>query len=147
MTSDLKIPKQEVPVEILLIEQDTFRKCTFFLSRMSATHHGEETVSEFLNSEHPFVPARCEDDGVILLHLENVVAVRTEEESPETEGRKVHIGVRRGQMFDVQQVEPMPPGYDRTVDYLNLDRRFLGFREGNGMLYLHKHHMVQVIDQ
>lgn len=147
MSNDLKIPKLEVSVEVLLTEQDEFRACTFFLNRMSATHHGEETVSEFLNSEHLFVPVRYEDEGVILLHLENVVAVRTEENPPATAGRKLHIGVRRGQMFDVQQVEPMPPGHDRTVDYLNLDRRFLGFREGTGMLYLHKHHMVQVIDQ
>ncbi len=147
MTSDLRVPKEEVSVEVLLTEQDTFRTCTLFLSKMSATHHGEETVMEFLNGEHPFVPVRCEDEGMVLLHLENVVAVRTGEKPPEMDGRKLHIRVRRGQVFEVEQVEPMPPGYDRTVDYLNLNRRFLGFREGAGMLYLHKHHMVQVLDQ
>lgn len=147
MANDLRIPKEEFTVEILLVEQDEFQACRFFLSRMSATHHGKETIAELLNSVHPFVPARCEGEDVILLNLNNVVAVRTNESPPETMIRDLHIGVRRGQVFDVQQVEPMPPGHNRTVDFLNLDRRFLGFREGNGMLYFHKHHIVQVIDR
>jgi hypothetical protein len=70
---DLRIPKRQVPVEVVLPGGQS-RRVSLFLAENAAGHEGPQRVSDLLNGHEPFY-SLLEREGVALVSRAHVARV------------------------------------------------------------------------
>lgn len=152
--SPYRVPTEAVDARIR-VHSGKELDVTFFLSSLSETHSGPETVEETLNRPRAFIPLRLRDSGEsFLVRRENVRTVAVGREvrhllsSNETSGGCVDV-VRLELEGDLEVEGTMatiaPLEYPRLSDYFNhADMSFIPIFVGEGVTFVNKSYISTV---
>jgi hypothetical protein len=142
---DLKIPKIEVLVDIMLIEpEQAAEEFYLYLNHFSPLHKGEQTLEEFINSDQLFIPViKSLDREFQILNNQNIIYIKEKNMAEESPGASIHIFLRNGQDFEVKIFEPLPDFHSRPIDFFNTPRTFLPFIQEQIKIYINKHHILR----
>lgn len=157
MTEPYRVPKREVPAEVVLDGQKPI-KVSLFLSQAAQSHDGFERLSDLLNGPKAFIPAVADGGKMTFLHREavEIVTVRAEDEfgsdvllaaalsSEQATTRRVEISLRDGATLKGTVSYLMPAGRQRIQDYLNQNEPFVPVREGDQLRFVNKRRMLQI---
>ncbi len=155
MNSDLpsyKIETIRKPARIFLMGGGTLEG-TFFLSPISPSLKGPETVLDLLTDERSYLPFETDQCKVILVQKTNIVKILLEEAIPHTVGptKQTHITVW---FVDQSSLEGwlsfmMPVSHSRVSDFLNSAGEFF-YLHGTGATYVvNRRHVsfVELLDE
>ena len=147
MSDDLKVPKIEHNVELLLEGEKDYVTYLLFLNQFSRFQHGPETLEEYLNGESAFCPAKRKADGEVhILSVDHVLVVRDPQAAETAGGRRVTVELTGGERLQLAMIEELPEHHSRPLDLFNLDRRFLGFVSGDRIVFVNRSRVVKVWD-
>lgn len=147
---DLKVPKRQVSVEVVL-PGGTTRHVALFLGDNAETHGGPERVSDLLNGRDPFVPALDQDGGgMTFLQRASVAMVRTTAEA-EPDGLGFTIPIEQDVVITLVDgtrltgtVAYLAPDQGRLVDFLNRPEPFFRVLENGGVTLVARAHVARV---
>lgn len=158
MTEAYRIPKLQIPVEVLLAGGQML-SLTIFLSERAQRHAGYERPSDLLNGPDLFIPATGEGDRIQFLHRDGLVSMRVParyetaaEGDPGGPGLVPDAAVRAKVEVILEQ-EPglcgmvayvMPEGQRRLQDVLNLKDQFLILHDGDLVHLVNKRRILRV---
>lgn len=149
---DLRVPKQRVPVEVVLPGGAT-RRVALFLSGSAPGHGGPETVSDLLEGGDEFIPAFDEEAGAMaFLHRRSVAVARLpagDEPDPSAEitlptEHEVEVALADGSRLRGFVSYVLPPERARLVDFLNQKDRFFRLAEPGGVALIARAHVASV---
>ncbi len=149
--ADLRVPKREVPVEVVLPGGEA-RRVFVWRAEGAATHPGPERLSDLLHGAAPFIPAR-ESSGGAMTFLNRasiaVARVAADEEPPDdsftipTE-HEVEITLTDGTRLSGLVAYVAPQSRERLVDFLNRPEPFLRLLEPGGVALVGRAHVARV---
>ena len=118
-----------------------------FLDLYGVHHDGPQRVGELLNGDDPFIPIKTED-GMLLIHLEQLVSAKVEADELMTLGEHYTVTVQPllGDAITAEVYVNLPEGGRRVKDYLNRSQGFLTFVVEDHVLYLNRNFIVSVRD-
>ncbi len=148
---DLRVPKRPVPVEVVL-PGGAARRVTVFLSAAAPSHDGPERLSDVLNGDAPFLPAREEESGLMtFLHRASIAVARVApaEEPPEASftiptEHEVEVTLTDGTCLSGLVAYVAPESHERLVDYLNRSEPFLRLLERDAVALVGRAHVARV---
>ena len=155
MNSDFppyKIETLRKPARVFLVGGEILEG-TFFLSPISISHKGPETVLELLSGERRYLPFETDQGKVVLVQKTNIVKILLDEEPPDYVGAKkqTHITVR---FVDQSSLEGrlsflMPVGHSRVSDFLNSAGQFFYIHTNGGTYLVSQSHVsfVELLDE
>jgi len=145
---DLKIPKIEIRVELLMVDSTTkTEECSIYVNQHSQFHKDHETLEEFLNSGQAFIPVKRNMTGkFFVLHIDALIWVREKTKAEEKGEKKMFIHFAGQYSLEVQQFQILPTSYSRTVDIFNTPNRFLSFIHENCKLYVNKNKILRIME-
>lgn len=147
MSDELKVPKVEHDVELLLEGQEGYVTYLLFLNRFSRFQRGPETLEEYLNSESAFCPAKRKKDGEVhILSVDHLLVVRDTQSAATAGGRRVTVELTGGGRLELAMIEDLPEHHSRPLDLFNLERRFLGFVSDDRPVFVNRSRVVRVWD-
>jgi hypothetical protein len=147
---ELRVPTIPVEVTINLVggRQETVM---FYLSAASRSHHGPESLEEFLDRAASFVPTRLTTGDSALISRDailSVVAARdagTREEIALSALDMVRVMMREGPVIEGVLRHADPDDHARLSDHLNLAAAFFAVESGDTTHYVNKHHVVSIL--
>ncbi len=152
---DLKLDKLLSPLTIHLASGQVI-KAAVWVSRESDRHHGRERVKDVLNLAEPMLPIIAVDNGsasvlnrrhVLYVSLEGPdYASETDQAADLSIHRTVMVRLSSGRGLKGELFITMPPGKDRTLDFLNRGDAFFYLRTEDGLKLVHLEHVVSVDD-
>jgi hypothetical protein len=147
-TTDFKIPKVQVNVEILIdngLTTGEAEEYTIFLSEYSRYRKGKETTFEFLNKKKDFIPLKKVSTGEIeILRAGEIIYVKEKTKSQSASQQYVTLFFRNNLRLEVGHVNPLPDSHSRVLDYLNQESRFLLFYSNEQKLFVNKSKIAKV---
>ena len=148
--ADLRVPKREIPVEVVLPGGEA-RQVSIYLSEGAASHPGPERLSDLLNGSAPFIPAREAGSGAMtFLHRASIAVARVAAEEEPSDAsftipieHEVEITLAGGRTLRglLSFVRP-PPG--RLLDFLNEPSPFFRLLERDAAVLVSRQHVVRV---
>ncbi len=149
--SDLRVPKREVPVEVVLPGGEA-RRVAVYLAEGAATHPGPERLSDLLNGSAPFIPARESQGGAMtFLNRASIAVARVAaDEEPADDSftipteHEVEITLTDGTRLSGLVAYVAPVARDRLVDFLNRPEPFLRLLEQDGVALVGRAHVARV---
>jgi hypothetical protein len=143
--SELRIPKNEVRVEIRLSDGGESEDFFFFLNQCSPFHHGPETLDEFLNACRGFIPVRhAARQEALLLNMNDILFVHEKEPCEESGERTIRLQFHGLVEMEVRHFEMQPLFHARPIDFFNSAPAFLSFLHGGRKIYINKSHVAKV---
>ncbi len=143
--SELRIPKNEVRVEIQLLGGGDAEDYFVYLNQCSPFHSGPESLDEYLAAADSFIPVRCAaDQRPLLLNLAEVLFVREKEPCEEAGERAIRLHFRGGLDLEVKHFELLPAFHARPIDFFNSPHAFLPFLQGGRKLYIRKANVASI---
>jgi hypothetical protein len=153
MSEAYRVPT--VPVEVEILMEDGRREAVvLYLSTVSETHSGPETLDEFLDKDRSFIGARSKESGQsFILNRDALVLVEAPASAPARLKREemvasaielVRIQLSRGSVVEGTLLMTVPPEQARISDYLNQKESFVAVDAGERILYVNKRHAVSV---
>ena len=141
MTEAFRVPKQKVPVEVVLAGRSPLL-LNIYLSECAESHGGRERPSEVLDDKESFLPASDDNGNVVFIHRDGLISVsfearhefdsqtlRPEDLPPEHRTCiEVEVMLEDGLCIVGKINYIMPEGQRRLQDVLNLPKRFLILR-------------------
>ena len=150
MADDLKVPKERVPVEVLL-PGGAVRQVVVFLSEFASTHSGRERLSDLLNGHADFLPALdVATDNITFLGRQSIAAARVAaewepgEDPSVTEEHEVEITLADGTELHGLVGFVQPPERSRLLDHLNDRQPFVRLVERDKVSLVNKRHIARV---
>jgi hypothetical protein len=151
VTEDLRVPKRQVPVEVVLPGGHS-RQVALFVAEAAAGHEGPERVSDLLNGREPFIPALDRDAGsMTFLQRTSIAVARTSAEAePEAAGftipmeHDVEITLSDGTRLTGTVTFVAPPQHERLIDFLNRPEPFFRLLEREGVALVGRAHVARV---
>ncbi len=123
-----RTPTRAVVVEIV-VDGDRSESVTLFLSTLSETHAGPETLDEALNHERDFLPARSNETEQMLLIRRRAIRSVTVSDDVAAECRAhddafscvdlVRLELVGGETIEGTLATVLPPQKPRLSDYFN----------------------------
>jgi hypothetical protein len=149
--SDLRVPKREVAVEVVLPGGEA-RQLSIYLAEGAASHPGPERPSDLLNGSAPFIPAREAASGAMtFLHRASIAVARVAaEEEPADDAftipieHEVEITLTDGSLLTGLVGYFAPEFHQRLVDFLNRPEPFLRLLERDRVALVGRAHVAQV---
>ncbi len=152
---ELKLQKLRVQVIVRLSNGHAY-KGDFLLAPTSDAHHGHERVKDLLNSPETMVPFfNPEKEAAILLNKQHIQMVEMQgpdlagdpENEPDfAEHRQLVVTLTAGIKIRGDILVTMPPGQDRTLDFLNRGEQFLYVNSRDGLRIINIDHLIAVED-
>jgi hypothetical protein len=151
VTEDLRVPKRQVPVEVVLPGGQS-RRVSLFLAENASGHEGPERVSDLLNGREPFIPALDLDGGCItFLQRTTIALARTSAGAePDAAGftipteHDVEITLSDGSQLSGTVTFLAPPQHERLIDFLNRPEPFFRLLEREGVALVGRAHVARV---
>jgi hypothetical protein len=147
LANELRVPKREVTAEVtFLYAPNQAQPCLFYLSFYSPRRSGEESLADYLNSLHSFLPLRDKASGeFFIVHVNQILFVR-EESLPELGGgRPLCLHLQNGAALQLHTCEPRHSWRSRPIDLLNDGEHFIAFiRDDHARVHVNKHHIARV---
>jgi hypothetical protein len=157
MTSEYRIPKQEVSAEVSLLGHPR-KVVKLFLHERAETHAGPERPSDLLNGAGEFFPVIEPPGKLVLLHRDSVmvisIAVGSEFHGSDPAGEaaagegatelSVEVILQDGSHLRGTVRFAMPEGRNRLIDFMNLPERFLTMREESLARLINKRRIVRI---
>ena len=148
---DLRVPKREVPVEVLLPGGEA-RQVSVYLAEGAQSRPGPERLSDLLNGSVPFIPAREVATGAMtFLHRASIAVARiaAEAEPPDDSFTipteyEVEITLTAGTRLTGIVAFVEPESSARLVDFLNRPEPFLRLLEHDGVALVGRAHVARV---
>jgi len=148
---DLRVPKRQVPVEVVLPGGQS-RRVTLFLAEAAAGHEGPERVSDLLNGREAFIPALDRDAGsMTFLQRTSIAVARTASDAePEPAGftipleHDVEITLSDGSQLAGTVTFLAPPQHERLIDFLNRPEPFFRLLEREGVALVGRAYVARV---
>ncbi len=147
MENELRVPKREVPADVtFLFDGKRARTCVFFLSYYSPQRHGEESLTEYLDSQNSFLPLRDKaSNEFFIVHVDQVMMVREPEPAGEGTGRLLRLVLENGSEQVLRAAEPHHAWRARPIDLLNEPGRFAVFTDENNLrVHVNKRFIARV---
>jgi hypothetical protein len=147
LVNELRVPKREVTADVtFLYAADRSQSCLFYLSFYSPRRNGEESLTEYLNSQHSFLPLRDKAGGeFFIVHVDQILYVRETPLGEMKGGRPLHLHLQNGAVLELFTCEPRHAWRSRPIDLLNDAERFVDFlQEDRTRLHVNKCHIVRV---
>lgn len=147
LVNELRVPKREVTADVtFLYAGDRPQPCLFYLSYYSPRRSGEESLSEYLNSVHSFLPLRDKASGeFFIVHINQILTVR---EAPLVEmsgSRPLCLHLQNGAALQLYTCEPRHAWRSRPIDLLNDAERFVVFiQDDHARIHVNKRHIARV---
>jgi hypothetical protein len=147
IANELRVPKREVTADVtFLYAGDRPQPCLFYLSFYSPRLSGEESLSEYLNSLHSFLPLRDKASGeFFIVHVNQILTVR-EAPAVELSGcRPLCLHLQNGAALQLFTCEPRHAWRSRPIDLLNDAERFVAFiQDDHARIHVNKRHIARV---
>lgn len=157
MTDAYRVPKRNVPVEVVLAGRSPLL-VDLYLSDCAERHAGLERPSDLLNGPDRFLPASDSGGSVLFLHRDGLISVSfdAEHEQVSEAEQAVEIAADESTSVEVEVVledgmsiageinQMMPEGHRRLQDVLNLDTRFLILWSGDRVHLINKRRVIRV---
>jgi hypothetical protein len=148
---DLRIPKRQVPVEVVLPGGQS-RRVSLFLAENAAGHEGPERVSDLLNGHEPFIPALDLDGGGMTFLQRTSIALARTTTIAEPDGagytipieHDVDITLSDGTRLAGTVTFLAPPQHERLIDFLNRPEPFFRLLEREGVALVGRAHVARV---
>jgi len=149
--SEYQVEKQRAEVTIYLVDGQE-RAGVLFLSPLSSTHSGPQTLIELLHEEDPFVPFLRHDHEFFLLNKKQISHVRYQPVASDTpvlgEPAKVTITFVNGKQLSGTTLLQTPEGKGRMQDFLNGKPGYFSLDCGGDEFYLvNPRVIIEVADQ
>ena len=147
LANDLRIPKREVMADVnFLYAGERPQSCLFYLSYYSPRRSGEESLAEYLNSLHSFLPLRDKASGeFFIVHVNQILYVREASLLELNGGRPLRLHLQNGAVLPLRTCESRQTWRARPIDLLNEGERFIVFvQDDHARLHVNKHHIARV---
>jgi hypothetical protein len=159
MTELYRVPRLQIPAEVLLVGQSP-RRLDIFLGVCAQSHAGYERPSDLLNGADAFVPALDTDGHMHILNKDavQVLSVAAEYEFGEEDlvaievarlqatSKHVEIVLEGDTHLSGQLTYLLPEGQRRVQSFLNLKDRFFVLIEGDTVRLINKMHVQWVTE-
>ncbi len=158
MTEAYRIPKLQIPVDVLLAGGPML-PLTIFLSERAQSHAGYERPSDLLNGPDLFIPATDKGNRIQFLHRDGLVSMRVPSRyetgaegdlggpglAPDVAVRaRVEVIVEQESVLRGMVTYVMPEGQRRLQDVLNLKDQFLILHDGDLVHLVNKRRILRV---
>ena len=150
MSDELRVPKRQVQVEVL-VPGSPPQTVTVFLAEFASRHSGPERLSDLLAAHDEFVPALDAATGATLfLGRHSIAAARVArewelgDELAEGQQHEVEILLADGTRLHGLVSFVLPHERSRLLDYLNDTQPFLRLAERDKVALINKRHIVRV---
>jgi len=142
---DLKVIKKEIPVKILLDDLHAGpEEYLLFLSYHSRSGSAQETISEYLNHQQGFIPARVTaTNSLILLNLQQVVYVLEKEPQSLPVQKRLCLTLKNDHRIEVDHFKKLPDGHCRLLDYLNEPDSYHSFLREGALIHVNKKKIIR----
>jgi hypothetical protein len=147
-SSDLRIPKQAVAVEVAL-DGEAPRGVELYLAAQRAHDPRPEDVRALLEAGAAFLPAR-DAAGAFVLARDAIVWIAIaagDDLELYDERHDVHLELRGGAALDGELLYSPPAGQGRVVDHLNGPERFVRLFTPERVYLVAKAHVVRVVEK
>jgi hypothetical protein len=147
LNSELRLPKREVVADVtFLYAMECPRACIFFLSYYSPQRHGQESLSEHLDSVNSFLPLRDKERGeFFIVHVNQLMMVREAPGPAAKAGHWLRLIMRTGHELALRTTESPHAWRARPLDLLNGPERFVGFIDrDHARVHVNKRCIVRV---
>jgi hypothetical protein len=147
LVNELRVPKREVTAEVIfLYAADRPQSCLFYLSFYSPRRNGEESLAEYLNSQHSFLPLRDKASGeFFIVHVDQILYVREAPLAEISGNRPMRLHLQNGAMLELLTCEPRRAWHSRPIDLLNDAERFVDFiQDDHSRIHVNKRHIARV---
>ncbi len=147
LANELRVPKREVTADVtFLYAGDQPQPCLFYLSFYSPRRCGEESLSEYLNSVHSFLPLRDKASGeFFIVHVNQILTVREAPVMDMSGGRPLQLHLQNGAALQLVSCEPRHAWRSRPIDLLNDAERFVAFfQDDHSRIHVNKRHIARV---
>ena len=145
--SPYRTPTRAVDVELSITGERT-EEVTLYLSTVSETHTGAETVEEALNRGRDFLPVRTRETGQTFLVRRGAIRTVTigddeGEVAPHEESFAsvdvVRLELDRGEIIEGTLATVLPPERPRLSDYFNFSKvTFVPLAVDEGVIYVNR---------
>lgn len=143
--SELRIPKNEIRVEIRLRNGAEVDDYFLYLNQCSPFHNGPETLDEFLNATLAFIPVRhAASSELMLFNLSSILFVHEKEPCEESGEKTICLQFCNQLELEVKHFELLPAFHSRPIDFFNLAQPFLTFLHGGRKVYVNKSNVSRV---
>ncbi len=142
-----RAPTRAVDVALSIIGGRT-EEVTMYLSTLSETHSGAETVEEALNRVRDFLPVRTrETDQILLVRRGAIRTVSIGDDArdvlPHEESllsvKSVRLELDGGEIIEGTLATALPPGRTRLSDYFNFSQvTFVPLAVDDGVTYVNR---------
>jgi hypothetical protein len=147
LANELRIPKREVMADVTFLYAGKLaQSCLFYLSYYSPRRNGEESLAEYLNSLHSFLPLRDKASGeFFIVHVNQILYVREASLLELNGGRPLQLHLQNGAVLPLRTCESRQMWRARPIDLLNEGERFIVFvQDDHARLHVNKHHIARV---
>jgi hypothetical protein len=147
MARELRVPKREVAADVIFqYAADRSQACLFYLSLYTPRRSGEESLSDFLNSQFSFFPLRDKESrDFFIVHVNQVLLVAEVKAPPAALGRPLRLVLQNGSRFSLHATEPRHAWRSRPIDLLNDEERFISLaRQDRTRVHVNKRHIARV---
>jgi hypothetical protein len=150
---DLRVPKRQVPAELLLPGGGT-RRIALFLAEAAHDHAGPERPSDLLNRGAGFVPAFDEAaGGITFVGVAGIAALRVdralEEDLAEAEilptEHEIEVQLESGASLRGLLSYARPLEHSRLADFLNEPAPFFALLQEDGIALVNKRHVARIV--
>jgi hypothetical protein len=149
--ADLRVPKREVEVEVMLPGGQA-RRISVFLAEGAPNRPGPERLSDLLNGSASFIPARDASTGTMtFLNRASIAVARLPAgDEPADESftipteHEVEITLADGTRLAGLVAYVAPASHDRLVDFLNRPEPFLRLLEEGRVALVGRAHVARV---
>lgn len=148
-----RLPTAPIEVKLTLSGGRT-EEAVFFLSPLSDSHSGPETLDEFLNKDRAFLAARSKESGRnFLVNRLAIVSVEASADAPLLSRREeivataidlVRLELTAGAPLEGTLLVVGPPESSRVSDFFNLKETFVPLEMGERVVFVNKEHVLCV---
>jgi hypothetical protein len=151
--SQYRIPTQPVRVRLVLEGGKAAaagEEVILYLPGNAATHAGAETLEEFLNRPRRFVPAKSVPSGRNRL-VSRAAIVKIVAGGEAAHGAVtpcvdlVRVNLADGSFVEGLLLSETAPEHPRLSDFFNQPESFFAVRTEDGVVYVNKQHVVEVV--
>ncbi len=142
---DLKIAKNELLVEIMFVDSGQSAEDFYlYLDQFSPIHKSEQTLEEFINSDHLFIPAKKYPDREFqILNIQKIIFIREKSAAKELPHSSIFVTLGNGQDYEIKLFEALPDFHSRAIDFFNTPRIFLPFIHGLTKIHINRNHILR----
>ncbi|GAC1347964.1 MAG: hypothetical protein NVS2B9_10910 [Myxococcales bacterium] len=149
----LRVPKQRVEVELLLLGAGR-QRVAVFLAEFSSVHEGRERLADLLSGQAEFIPAvDPSTNAAVFVRIASIGAALAgagealDDDATLPTEHEVEVTLQDGQSLSGVLSYVRPPERSRIVDFLNDAPGFFPLMVGDRVAFINKRRVTRVVEK